>query len=321
MSGFIKTIDQTYKNGIVDAKTYETIRRALFEKLEFGVIRAQGLGDVLMCLPVIRALKKRNPGSTVSFYSFPQYLPLLKRFECIDKLGTLEEIDTSTIIIDLMGKIDYLPLCNRAHRIELLADEAGLSSEEVDPYFYFSISPEEREWAAQFLHAKGVTCRDKVIGVHLKSYADIRTWEGNWDLVRIMLRRLPKNYKIMLFEKDLVCPPKDIRSNRVVNLTGTISIPQLVPLIASCNLLVCPDSGAMHLAGMLEVPFIALFGPIDPDFRIRYYSSGEAIWLQEFACVPCWDWQTMTCVQEEKYKLCMRKITPEMVFERIRSNI
>lgn len=323
MSSFIKLVEQAPKNGVVDVKTYEAIRRALFEKLVFGIIRSQGMGDVLMCVPVVEALKRRNPASVIIFYSFPQYLPLLKRFDFIDKLGTLEEIDTSAIIVDLMGKVDFLPYCREAHRVELLADEAGIPRGEVNYHFSFSPTLEEMDWAYNLLHSHGISEKDKIIGIHLKSYANIRTWDGNWELIRTFLRRLSKKYKILLFEKDFVAVPKDIRSERVINLTGIPTIAQLVPLVAACSLLVCPDSGLMHLAGMLRIPFIALFGSIDPDFRIRYYPTGEAIWMKDdISCSPCWDWQITACkAPADRFKRCMLDITPEMVFDRVRRRL
>lgn len=319
MANFLKVIEEEHKNGVVDVKTFEAIRRALFIKLKFGVIRAQGLGDVLMCAPVMKALKERNPGSEITLYSFPQYLPLMKRFGFIDHLRTLEEIDTRDVIIDLMGKIDYLPLCNKAHRVELLADEAAIPRDEVDYSFFFAPTEEETAWGKQFLKSKGA--EGKLIGIHLKSYADIRTWDGSWDLLRLLLRRLPKVYKILLFEKEATEVPKDIRSSRVVNLTGVPTVTQLVPLVAACEVLVAPDSGLMHLAGMMRVPCIALFGPIDPDFRTRYYPTVEAIWLKELPCAPCWDWQIGACAKPGDHKKCMRGISAEMVFERVKRRL
>ena len=146
MPGFIKVVEQAHTNGAsVDIKTYESIKRALFGKLKFGIIRSQGLGDILMCVPIVEALKRLNPKSEITFYAFPQYLPLLKRFSCIDNLGTLEEIDTTSIMVDLMGKIDYLHICNKAYRMELLADQARVPRDEVDYEFFFSITPEEKK--------------------------------------------------------------------------------------------------------------------------------------------------------------------------------
>lgn len=42
---------------------------------------------------------------------------------------------------------------------------------------------------------------------------------------------------------------------------GTLSLPQLWQLLANAALLVCPDTGIAHLARLVGVPTVALFGP------------------------------------------------------------
>lgn len=56
--------------------------------------------------------------------------------------------------------------------------------------------------------------------------------------------------------------PEPIRS-LVINTAGETNIPELVNLIDHAALLICHDSGIMHLADALNKPLIALFGPTD----------------------------------------------------------
>lgn len=320
MPGFIKTVslDAQFNGSIVSAKVYRNLKEALMKKLRFSVVRAQGMGDVLMSAVVVRGLKNLYPDCETTFYAYPQYLPLLKRFDFIDALGTLEDIDTSAIMVDLMGKVDYLPLCNKAHRLDLLADEAAVPRDLLDYSFVLTLTDEEQVWLPRYLKRLRMKRNDKLIGIHLKSYAPIRTWDYNYVLARLLLDKYPSSYKIILFEKDQQDIPKDLRCSRVIDATGKLSVSQLVPAVSACNILVCPDSGLMHVAGMMRVPFISLFGPIDPDMRIRYYPTGEAIWMKnEVSCAPCWDWQVSACTREDESRLCMRSITPEIVVERI----
>jgi ADP-heptose:LPS heptosyltransferase/glycosyltransferase involved in cell wall biosynthesis len=51
---------------------------------------------------------------------------------------------------------------------------------------------------------------------------------------------------------------------RLINLAGETSIAQLCDVLRRCRLLVCVDSGAMHLAAALGVSTVALFGAEDP---------------------------------------------------------
>ena len=45
---------------------------------------------------------------------------------------------------------------------------------------------------------------------------------------------------------------------------GTTSLRQTMALLARCSLIVCNDSGIMHLGAALNRPLVALFGPQSP---------------------------------------------------------
>jgi ADP-heptose:LPS heptosyltransferase len=47
---------------------------------------------------------------------------------------------------------------------------------------------------------------------------------------------------------------------QMINLAGKTTIPQLIALLAKARVVVCNDSGPMHLAGLLNRPTLALFG-------------------------------------------------------------
>lgn len=47
---------------------------------------------------------------------------------------------------------------------------------------------------------------------------------------------------------------------QAINLAGKTTIPQLIALLAKAAVVVCNDSGPMHLAGLLNRPTLALFG-------------------------------------------------------------
>jgi ADP-heptose:LPS heptosyltransferase len=45
---------------------------------------------------------------------------------------------------------------------------------------------------------------------------------------------------------------------------GNLGLSQAIALIARCDLLLCGDSGPMHVAAAVGTPVVALFGPTDP---------------------------------------------------------
>ena len=52
---------------------------------------------------------------------------------------------------------------------------------------------------------------------------------------------------------------------------------ELIESAAECDLMIAPDSGLMHIAGALDIPTVALFGPTDGPLTCRYYPSVRVI--------------------------------------------
>jgi heptosyltransferase-2 len=51
---------------------------------------------------------------------------------------------------------------------------------------------------------------------------------------------------------------------RAQNYAGKTSLPEWAALLKSCDLVVCNDSGGMHLASALGTPVVAVYGMTDP---------------------------------------------------------
>lgn len=112
---------------------------------------------------------------------------------------------------------------------------------------------------------------------------------------------------------------------------GALSLPQLWHLLKSARLLVCPDTGVAHLARVVGVPTVALFGPgsviLSGAGEFWRASPYRAVWLPE---VPCRDQRLIfkreipgmrRCVRfapECTDNICMRGITVDMAFRAAR---
>ena len=51
---------------------------------------------------------------------------------------------------------------------------------------------------------------------------------------------------------------------RVMNEAGTTDLTQFMDRLAACRVVICNDTGGMHLANLLGIPVIAIFGPTNP---------------------------------------------------------
>ncbi|HPG38655.1 MAG TPA: lipopolysaccharide heptosyltransferase II [bacterium] len=73
----------------------------------------------------------------------------------------------------------------------------------------------------------------------------------------------------------------------VVSLAGRLTLRQSAALYKKCAVLVCNDSGAMHLAVAVKTPVIALFGPTIPAFGFAPFGERNTVLEHQLTCRPC----------------------------------
>jgi len=285
------------------------------KKCKILVERFLGLGDVLLALIVCRGLFLKY-GFKIYFVTSELFFTLAERMPFIEQVMTGEEAETFRfdLKIRLQGEVDFLPLCEKNHRLDLMAAIAGLEREYLNTDFRLPLKESEREQSKDILMEGKWNPEEYLIGVNIQSFADLRTW----PIVRTenLVKRLAQSPQTRV----VILENQEVRS-RFANIPNVIlpkctDLESLIGLVSFCDLVVCPDSGILHLAGALKRPTVALFGPILPDFRTRYYSRCEVLYHPEVFCSPCWDLQTYNCVNGD-YKACLLAITVDEVFDKI----
>ncbi len=89
----------------------------------------------------------------------------------------------------------------------------------------------------------------------------------------------------------------------------TKSIKQLIELIRRADLFIGGDTGPLHIASILGIPTVGIYGPKDPVIYGPY--NGKAVVVRkELWCSPC---EKRTCPDPE----CMTSILPEDVFHAV----
>ena len=66
-----------------------------------------------------------------------------------------------------------------------------------------------------------------------------------------------------------------------------LSIWELAALIKMSNMVICNDSGPMHMAGVLDTPLVALFGPSDPVLWGPVGQRKIVVTCEPMECQPC----------------------------------
>lgn len=104
-----------------------------------------------------------------------------------------------------------------------------------------------------------------------------------------------------------------MKSDNFVNLTGKTSLRETAAIIKKSKLLVSPDTGAMHIAKALDIPLVALFGPVNPAIWGYNDEKSRSIYVQQ-NCSFC---DLPECYKKINKNICMKAISVSEVISSI----
>ncbi len=108
-------------------------------------------------------------------------------------------------------------------------------------------------------------------------------------------------------EESQLCQEISAALPNSVSLAGRTSLYQSAQLLAVADLLVCNDSGAMHLGACAGVPIVSVFGPTVLEFGYRPWSTRAAVVQANLTCRPCGRHGSQECPLGTHD--CMKKVT------------
>jgi heptosyltransferase-2 len=179
------------------------------------------------------------------------------------------------------------------------------------------LSAEERDFADRFLAAAGVQPGETIIGIHPFAANPPRAWHP--DNFAELAGALQERYdaRILFFggPRDAAAMPalRAALTTPPLEAVGATTLRQTMALLARCRLLVCNDSGIMHLAAALQLPLVALFGPQAP---LKFGPWGEQcrVVSSEFPCSPCRQKFFTECQPSQRGRPeCLEAISVEQV--------
>jgi lipopolysaccharide heptosyltransferase II len=77
-----------------------------------------------------------------------------------------------------------------------------------------------------------------------------------------------------------------VLGDRCINRIGETNLDQLIEELQRCRLLLTNDTGTMHLAALLDVPVVAVFGSTEPVLT-RPLGNGHIVLRHHVECSPC----------------------------------
>ena len=121
-----------------------------------------------------------------------------------------------------------------------------------------TVTAAERRWATEFLARHTVSTEDRIVGIHPGASVPEKRWPlERFAEVAASVAQSPDT-KVLAF----VAPDGfGEQLGRVPGvITARVDLRKLMALIERCEVLVCNDSGPMHIAGALGVPTVSVFG-------------------------------------------------------------
>lgn len=308
----IKTKRNTGNNKIRLDKLLRSTTPKILVKRRLG-----GIGDVLMTTPLLRALKELIPNCELTYatdlkYAQEALADIIKHNPYVDHLIANDEINEYqydySVDITSTGLSKERSGSIPPNRIDLFAEEVGISIDS-NPVPIYELTTSEKNWGRDYI--KKLKLSKTIIAIQTRSNDARRTWPSKHikDLCKLLDKR--DNVSVLLFDWGKTTKEWSNLGLENIHLIANETLNHTASIIHHCDLVVCPDSSMLHLAGALNKKIVTVFGPIPPESRINHYTNATAV-VKRLTCHPCW--YTPRCIKGNSQNLeCLHKVNAQEV--------
>ena len=268
----------------------------------FLILRGGAIGDFIVTLPVLQALRAQWPLATIEIWGYPHIAQLAVAGGLAQAVVSLDRAEMARFFVpepaftdaqvaavrsfdlvfnylhDPVGQVrsnlllagakqvlSGSPIIKRGHAVPFLLEPLqalALYETEIAPALDFS--GEARARGRNRLRALGAQGRP--VAVHPGSGSPAK----NWPVARYLdiLRRLRERGRetvAVIGEADVAEAAALAREMPEVPVLAGLALTELAETLAECDSFLGNDSGVTHLAAAVGLPVVALFGPSDPE--------------------------------------------------------
>lgn len=209
-----------------------------------------------------------------------------------------------------------IPSQNANHIIEdefHLLKHIGCKFEDKDKYPRLFLSDEERRDNIKFCKVNNIT-DNYIIGIHPGASLKIKQWSGFAKLSK----KIAENYPDCVFilfegpEEKIAADNVELEfaGSRTKIIRSKTNIQTYMRLLALCDIVICNDSGAGHIAAAYGSKVISIFGPVLPSLARPFAVEGVyTVSIDTLDCKPC---LSSKCKRDNE---CINFITVDMVYK------
>lgn len=196
-----------------------------------------------------------------------------------------------------------------------ICESLGISSE-IEPV-ELRITDSERNLFQRKLTERKIAISKPYVVFHPFAGWEYRSWEAG-RTVEFINRMNTIGKKVVLIGSESEMGKGEslvLRTNNSSSVSRAFGLPldELIVLLNDSELFVGTDSGPLHLASILNIPVVGLYGPAHPHYTAPINPRSSYIFKQ-VECSPC---DQRRCIRP--HNSCMHLITAEEVFEQSKS--
>jgi ADP-heptose:LPS heptosyltransferase len=216
--------------------------------------------------------------------------------------------------------IKVKPRSGEVHNIEFNLDSLRALDLKIitnTPRFYLNHA--HNEFAEVFFNERGLN-KENVIGIN-----PCGTWETKvWYLEKYieLAQKLSSDFNILLFwgydrERVAAMEIKKIVGEKA-HIMPAVNLKYMGALAKNCILFITNDTGPMHIAWVLGVSTISIFGPTNPNLQGPVTGKSLIIKNESLSCLGCNLTNIGDCPYDHK---CMKDLEVEEVYNKAKDFI
>ena len=186
----------------------------------------------------------------------------------------------------------------------------ALGANAEDRRIDFEVDSAAIDKANRLLNDHGVLPQDLVIGIHPGGKLSHRWPIENFSRAINEISKEINCKFVAAGTSDEAALGERLRQEaggRLINFSGKLTLKELGALIKRCKAYLCNDTAAMHIAAILDVPMIAIFGGgYLKRFDPRNISDKAIVLHKDVDCSPC---NKLNCNSMK----CLKEISPDEV--------